>query len=77
MKPSEIKVGGIYRCVNGTYRGVIFFWPAKKENNYEASELSYIKLTRERKTGRFIRKKWMDGICTIKHFARYSTRRVK
>ena len=76
MKPSEIKVGGIYRCINGTYRGVIFFWPAKKENDYKPTELSYIKLVKDRK-GRFIRKRWMDGICTIRHFARWSTRKVK
>ena len=76
MKPSEIKVGAVYRCVNGTYRGILFFWPAKKETNYKATDLSYVRLEKD-KTGRFIRKKWMDGICTIKHFARYSTRRVK
>jgi hypothetical protein len=76
MKPSEIKVDGIYRCVNGTYRRVLFFWSAKKENSYKSTELAYVELVRERRTGRFIRKRWIDGSCTIKHFARYSTRRV-
>ena len=77
MKPSEIKVGATYYCINRTYRGVVFFWPAKKENDYKATDLAYVKLTKDKKTGRLIRKKWLDGICTIKHFARYSTRRAK
>lgn len=76
MKPSEIKIGGIYRCINGTYRGVLFFWPGKRDTSYKETELSYITLVKN-KAGRFIRKKWIDGICTIKHFARYSIRRVK
>ena len=77
MKPSEVKVGAIYRCINGTYRGVVFFWPARKENHYIETDLAYVNLVKERKTGRFIRKKWLDGLCTIKHFARYSTKRIK
>jgi hypothetical protein len=74
MKPSDIKVDDIYRCINGTYRRVVFFWSPK--HGYKPTDLAYVKLVRERKTGRFIRKTWVDGNCTIKHFARWSTRRV-
>ena len=77
MKASEIQSGSIYRCINGTYRAVVFFWPAKKEDNYKPTALSYVKLIKDRKTGRFIRRKWLDGICTIKHFARWATKKIK
>lgn len=70
MKPSEIKKGEIYRCMNGTFRSILFFWSGNVD-------LAYCVLTKDRKTGRFTRRKWIDGFCSLRHFARYAVSSVK
>jgi hypothetical protein len=67
MKPSEIKVGETYVCKNGDYRQPLFFWPSK-----DLTDLAYAKWVKN-KRGRRVRKTWIGGNCTIKHFARYAT----
>jgi len=63
MKPSEIKQGVTYLCLNGTYRRIIFFW------GIEGIDVSYAQWARNAQ-GRMIRTTWISGNCTLKHFAR-------
>jgi hypothetical protein len=66
MKPSEIKQGVTYLCLNGTYRRIIFFWDGDRNGNID---VAYAQWTRNAQ-GRMIRATWIGGNCTLKHFAR-------
>jgi hypothetical protein len=67
MKISEIKKGETYLCTNGAYRRILFTWPN--------GDVAYAAWMRD-KAGQMVRKTWIAGNCTIKHFARWAVSKV-